>query len=125
MTQNVQISTKLGDGTILVLAGDTPQEFHDNAVALVGASGAGELEALFTKLIPISGGAYTQPHQESYAPREGAGSPPGGGKFCPSHNQPAEFKSGNKNGKDWSFWKCATTGEIITDYSGNLKKSCG
>jgi hypothetical protein len=61
MTQALQISKRLDDGTILVIGGDTPEDFTRNATALVGGEGAADLVGLFFELIPASAGSNPNP----------------------------------------------------------------
>lgn len=56
MTNQIQISKRLDDGTILVIGGETVDEFRKNADAFVG-SGAADVAALFYELIPASAGS--------------------------------------------------------------------
>jgi hypothetical protein len=60
MTQAIQISKRLDDGTILVIGGDTPDEFAAHASEMVG-SGAADLIALFYELVPASAGREIHP----------------------------------------------------------------
>lgn len=125
MTEKIQISAKLNNGTIVVVGGDNPDEFYENAVGMVGIDGADEVKAEFMNLIPPSGGAQQAPQQQ-YQPRQGAGSPPGGDTLCPSHQQAAEWRGPgtSKAGNAYQgFWKCPVTGESIS-FNGKMKSSC-
>lgn len=127
MTQNIQVSTKLGDGAIYLIAGGDAREFYDNAIDMVGETGAAELKAGFMNLIPVAGGsdAPINRFQPRQAPSE---APPGGATVCPSHGQAAVWKPGGTSqaGKAYDgFWKCAVTGSSISNFGGNgLKSSC-
>lgn len=137
MTEKIQISTKLVDGTIIVIGGDNVSEFMENANEMVGSAGADELQAAFMNLIPTSAGAQQQGFanaQQGFAPqneqpRAGAGAPPGGQPLCPTHQQPATYKAGGTTaaGKAYNgFYKCPVNDSIISAYGagGGLKSSC-
>jgi hypothetical protein len=70
MTQALQISKRLDDGTILVIGGDTPEDFTRNATALVGGEGAADLVGLFFELIPTSAGSNPNPNPGPQATAE-------------------------------------------------------
>jgi len=49
MTHKIQISKKLPDGTILVIGGDTPDEFHEHVDEMVNSMGARHIKNLFDR----------------------------------------------------------------------------
>lgn len=66
MTGNIQISTKLNDGTILVVGGDNYADFTTNLFAML--PGEGDAQAVldsFGNLTPTAaGGGYSEPAQQ-------------------------------------------------------------
>lgn len=141
MTQNIQASAKEPDGTILVLGGSDPNDFMNNAIGMIGEDGAYELRARFINLVPVSGTGQMQQavqnvqrgfegaQRDDYAPRQGAGSPPGGATYCPTHQQQAVWKDGGvsqRTGNPYKgFWKCPVTDQSISNFNGvGLKPAC-
>lgn len=134
MTGSIQVSKKLNDGTILVIAGSSAASFEENAREMIGQSGADELKASFFSLIPASADGFSaatanlngglqatpvdyrgngpeQPNPTynptpAAAPRPDAGPPPGQAAPSCVHG-PRVFKEGAKNGRAWSGWWCA------------------
>jgi hypothetical protein len=131
MTQALQISKRLDDGTILVIGGDTPEDFTRNATALVGGEGAADLVGLFFELIPASAGsnpnpgphATPEPEPDSAIAQalkvlQAAGlsgtavtsDAPAASAGPSCKHGPREFKEGvgGKSGKPYKMWKCTS-----------------
>lgn len=135
LTSNVQISTKLPSGVIVVVGGDDFDDFMLNLNATVGGDGAEQIagdmaQALLSGWEPIKLPAAKQniqramPVQDDYsddpwaaegrttpaparqpARRQSQGPRPGGSGRQCEHGGMVE-RTGNKNGKDWRGFFC-------------------
>lgn len=127
MTQNIQVSKKLDDGTIIVIAGHDWPEFQGNLLELVGDELYLDVIDQFKLLAPASGGGtnnyqkepdyrgnpsasngatqgYSRPTGQQ--PRTGGGTPPGqAAPFC-AHG-PMVWKEGQGQRGPWKAWMCS------------------
>lgn len=132
MTANVQISKKLDDGTILVVGGETYDEFMTLANDMTNGAGD-ELGALFFNLIPAAAGpaqaAYEaatmqQAHDNVIQAFPDATPPPAGEVLCPTHKQPLKRVDKKAGG---FFYKCQVNNTGVTEFGQPgevLKKYC-
>lgn len=111
MTEKFQVSKRLDDGTIIVVGGDSANEFAGNLAAIIGETGRDEVRGLFYSLIPAGPPAAAsaapgyvteqqgqanvqQAFQTQQAPPPPAvvnASPPTAAPLCPNHQQPAKW----------------------------------
>lgn len=110
MTQNVQISKKLDDGTILVVGGDNYGDFAASLLELVGQDDFIDVIDLFKALVPGAAPAapannYSRTPPASTVPRSNGGTPPG--QVAPECNHgPMQYKTGNGAKGPWKAWMC-------------------
>lgn len=128
MTQNLQISKRLDDGTILVIGGDNYADFTSNLFALLSEEDAQEVLASFSHLASVpgvtgqavqnlnQGGIPTQPYQhpatqvQAPPPVAPVAPPAAAGPVC-DHGEPAKYVPGGvakASGKPYrAFYACA------------------
>lgn len=132
-SNTIQVSHKLNDGTIVVIGGNSFDDFYANVAAIVGPDNADDVVGTFSALIPSASTgkaqAYTGNTSEARPGegRPGAGNPPGDVPLCPSHQQQATWREGGISTKTnqpyQGFWKCPVTDQGIT-FNGKMKSSC-
>lgn len=134
MTAEIQVSTRLDNGTIMVIGGGNPDEFRNNLTGIVGEFGRDEIIAEFLKLVPTGispsdaahnlaqAGLVSQPAAQNvaqqYQPpapqyqqpaavqRAAAPAPPGQDTPSCQHG-PRKYMSGTgKTGKYWQAYMC-------------------
>lgn len=123
----ISSSGKTPGGTLHSVGGVSYDDYFANLTALFDGNVEDAFDVLdeFRSVLRPAAAGAAPAQQQDHQPREGAGSPPGGAKMCPSHGQAAVHRAGvSKAGKDYAFWKCPVTDAIITDFKGNLKSSC-
>lgn len=118
MSENwkIQVSTKTPSGTLINVRGETPEEVqalisgvHELTVLIVGLEqGFGAVATLAP--LSIGSSTVTPPSQPS-SPTAFPSTPPvaqtpSGSPTC--LHGPRTFRTGNKNGKQWSAWMCNT-----------------
>lgn len=122
MTEKLQVSKRLDDGTIVVVGGDSSAEFAKNLEEIGGVTLRDEVRALFLSLIPDTTAPSSAPSfQQAVTNVQQGFTPPAtvnqasGAPLCPNHGQPAKFVPGGiakATGQPYQgFFACAVSAQ--------------